>query len=103
MGVYIKGMKMPELKIGKVIKMELLNDNGVVSIGIMTGGYSCCEEWTYYEASEVPEPHGRLIDADVLKEKYVWLWPSIEHFLPQEKAVRLSRIDDAPTVIEAEE
>ena len=100
MGVYIKGMEMPELEIGKAIKMEICNDNGVMRIGIMTGGYPCCEEWTYYEASEVPEPHGRLIDETEIKTIY-WQDSIVNHCWESGGKLAFPYID-APTVIEAE-
>ena len=47
---------------------------------------------------EVPEPHGRLIDADELKTKHHWTDDYYET-----EYVEMEDIDNAPTVIEAEE
>lgn len=84
MGVYIKGMKMPENC------LECINSGFRTAIG--------CTEWTEICAglrenhraiscrlTEVAEPHGRLIDAGKLFRDIEW-----------------DDIDNAPTVIEAE-
>ena len=68
MGVYIKGMEMPEIGENQTIKAEIRNVNGKVAFGIMTGGYYCCEQWKYYPLVEVP-PHGDLIERDKLRAK----------------------------------
>ena len=103
MGVYIKGMKMPDLKENQKTKMELFNDNGVMRIGIMTGGYSCCEHWTHYAITEVPEPHGRLIDADALVEMaYEEEKDDVTFSVDSAEELEILFDDDAPTVIEAE-
>lgn len=47
---------------------------------------------------EVPEPHGRLIDADALKEYGIMAEDYCTDLF-----VHVDDIDDAPTVIEAEE
>lgn len=106
MGVYIKGMKMPKgchatthryicpYWLRCKVYRKYLEKTGNVAINKRLDGCPLVE---------IAEPHGRLVDAEVVKDKWVWLWPSIEHFLPQEKAVRLSRIDDVPTIIESEE
>ena len=95
MGVYIKGMNIPEMADNTGIKMELRKLDGVVTIGIMIGGYSCAEQWSYYHIAEIPEPHGRLIDADELQEAI-----GDAHFKNWGNAVLI--VKDAPTVIDAE-
>ena len=85
MGVYIKGMTMPKTCI------ECMNSGLRTAIR--------CTEWTKISAglrenhrsischlTEVPEPHGRLIDADKLFLDIEW-----------------HDIEEAPTVIEEEE
>ncbi len=62
MGVYIN-MEMPQIEGNRGIKAEIRQLDGKFEFGIMTGGYSCCEQWTFYPIVPVPE-HGRLIDAD---------------------------------------
>lgn len=89
MGVYIKGMKMPETCI------ECMNS------GLRT--IIRCTEWTEISAglrenhratschlTEVQEPHGNLIDADALVE--------VADFYETEMDLRKT-----PTVIEAED
>lgn len=66
MGVYIKGMKMPKLEKNKTMQMTLWNDDGIMRVGIQTGGYWCSQEWTHYPVMEISTPHGRLVDADLL-------------------------------------
>ena len=92
MGVYIKGMKMPETC------LECMNSDLRTAIR--------CTEWTEISAGlrenrraltchliEVPEPHGRLIDAD-----------EITAFLELERNdINVESLDEFPTVIEAED
>ena len=52
--------------------------------------------------TEVPTPHGRLIDADKLLEKAYWDYNEATHDYNNIKVVSEYDIDDAPTVIEAE-
>ena len=91
MGVYVKGMKMPETCI------ECINSGLRTAIR--------CTEWTKISAglrenhralschlTEVPQPHGRLIDAD-----------EITAFLELERNdINVESLDEFPTVIEAE-
>ena len=91
MGVYIKSMEMPETCI------EYMNSGLRTAIR--------CTEWTKISAGlrehhrvlscplvEVPEPHGRLIDAD-----------EITAFLELERNdINVESLDEFPTVIEAE-
>lgn len=60
MGVYIKGIDMPKGK--QIIELRIYAD-GVVT---MAHDRTCRK---IAEATEVPEPHGRLIDADALLEE----------------------------------
>jgi len=88
MGVYVKGMEMPETCI------ECMNSGLRTAIR--------CTEWTKISAglrenhraiscplTEVPEPHGRLIDADALVETAEFYETEME-------------LKKAKTVIEAE-
>ena len=104
MGIFIRRMRLPEIKPNSSIKMELRNLDGEITIGIMTGGYSCCEQWTHYPIAEVKEPHGRLKDADEIVKR-------INEFedmdtTSTEKAIGANYcrdfIDNTPTTIEAE-
>ena len=67
--ILIKGMEMPEIENNHGIKAEIRMLNGKLELGIMTGGYYCSQEWTYYPLVEIPE-HGRLIDADALSNEF---------------------------------
>lgn len=49
----------------------------------------------------LPEGHGRLIDADALKEKAVHYSETEYHF--DHDAVEMDDIDDAPTIVPAED
>ena len=62
-------MEMPEIKNNHGIKAELRRIDGRLELGFMTGGYSCCEQWTYYPIHELP-PHGDLIDRDAIVAHY---------------------------------
>jgi len=59
----IRGMEMPEIENNHGIKAEIRMLDGKLELGIMTGGYYCSQEWTYYPLVEIPD-HGRLIDGD---------------------------------------
>ena len=61
MGIYIKGMEMPK----EDTKVLMIFPDGNVRIW---GTDIDADKWA--EAIEVPTPHGRLIDADVLIERY---------------------------------
>lgn len=91
MSILIKGMEMPIMKDNTAMKMEICKIGGRIEIGIKDGGPHCSEQWHYYEIAEVPEPHGRLIDADKLMAE------SERYYMPKVD------IEEASTVIEAEE
>ena len=65
--ILIRGMEMPEIENNHGIKAEIRMLDGKLELGIMTGGYYCSQEWTYYPLVEIPD-HGRLIDADALEQ-----------------------------------
>lgn len=73
MNVLIKGMKMPEIKNNHAIKAEIRNLDGRLEIGIMIGGYSCCEQWCYYPI-QILTDHGDLIDRDVVENAALMIW-----------------------------
>ena len=104
MSILIKGMKMPEIKENKSIKAEIRNLDGRLELGIMTGGYYCCEQWSYYPIIEVPYGHGRLIDADELRKKYKrpMDWLDRKEVMYHVTGIWTS-IDNAPTVIPTDE
>ena len=95
MGVYIKGMKMPKDEPIRIV----LNPNGQLFVdhGV---------HFTEYEAVELP-PHGRLIDRDALNkdidkaECYNFLLGGFQY---DPFVTHMSEcINDAPTIIEAED
>ncbi len=93
MSVLIKGISMPE----SCSKCILYGEFGCPFIGPV--GY-CLTENRRNERCPLVEipPHGRLIDADALKEKHHWTdaYYEIEY-------VEVDDIEDAPTIIEAED
>ena len=90
MGIYIKGMEMPEKTYAHC--MLIKDIDGSVQLHVCTKNSEEISEWEVYDLVLVP-PHGRLIDADELEsqcdEPYWCVWRS--------------DIDAAPTIIEAEE
>lgn len=98
MGVYIKGMEMP--KEGSWRSIRIYPD-GTIGRPIGFGDYALVEG---AKAVPVP-PHGRLIDADALFRKVKtecnpYGKPTIE-FESGKKVLEM--IENAPTIIEAEE
>ena len=86
MSILIKGIKKPKYGF---IEIRLYNDRAEVEVQEL--------EYEDFEIEEVPEPHGRLIDADALKEYGIMAADySVDLYVP------VDNIDDAPTVIEAE-
>jgi len=84
MGLYIHGMKLPPK--GKVKMLVLFDD------GVLLDNADGQNQWM---AIELP-PHGRLIDADALKNKHHWT----DDFYETEY-VEVEDIDAAPTIIPA--
>ena len=94
MGVYIKDMEMPKECGPHEITITLfVRDDGTASLW----GKEVFIPHEPLEVVAVP-PHGRLIDADALKKKRHWT----DDFYETEY-VEVEDIDDASTVIEAEE
>ena len=102
MGVYIKNMEMP---INEPLLVKI-NPDGSVST-------TARNDYQKYEAIPVPEPHGRLIDADALADvfrSFIAMYdscPFSQLSLP-DKARRdelqsaLAEVINAPTIIPAE-
>ena len=93
MGVYIKGMEMP--KEGSWRSIRIYPD-GTIGRPIGFGDYALVEG---AKAVPVP-PHGDLIDRDTLREE--WLKNGENEYVYDTNAF-LDSLDDAPTIIEAEE
>lgn len=67
MGLYIKGMRMPKDDV-HAFKQIIITNNWIDGEVIMLAHDSVTNEFIG-EVVDVPEPHGRLIDADVCKQK----------------------------------
>lgn len=85
MSILIRGIEMPNKKSGAVLI-------------IYPDGKCTFEDGKTYQAVPVPK-HGRLIDADAMK-KNAYPFPCA---IGTEWAVTLRQINDAPTIIPAEE
>ena len=98
MSLIIKGMDMP--KRGEYLHLEIYPN------GLVWGDNG--HEWVKHEAQaiEIPTPHGRLIDGDELRDIIKDIIPSwgIEPKIPTYKDTTVMKyINDAPTILEAED
>ena len=93
MSILIKGMEMP--KDGSWRSIRIYPD-GTIGRPIGFGDYALVEG---AKAVPVP-PHGDLIDRDTLREE--WLENGENEYVYDTNAF-LDSLDDAPTIIEAEE
>ena len=91
-GIYIP-MKLPGIEDNHRIKAEIRKIDGELQFGIMTDGYYCCENWTYYPITTIQD-HGDLIDRDELKK---YKKHSYKEF--HENIVSVAQIDWMPAVI----
>ena len=106
MSILIKGMEMP--KHGEGVCLIVTNFDSCGSPVAMLVDRESILPKAYYDAIEIPTPHGRLIDADkllkVIEENSYRLRSVINS---TENGMFLSgirqAIDEAPTIIEAEE
>ena len=89
MSVLIKGMEMP--KHGGGVCLIVANFESCGSPVAMLVDRESILPKDFYDAIEIPTPHGRLIDADNLKCPLSW----------QGEVVRAT-VREAPTIIEAE-
>ena len=97
-GVYIRGMEMP--KKHSYITITIW-PNGIASYGLFDREEHLCN---FQETKAVPVPeHGRLIDADelTLKKKFMLSGMGFTTFTVE--AVLIHDIENAPTIIPAEE
>ena len=108
MSLFVKGAKLPKIEGDKSIKAEIRCIGGKWEFGIMTGGYYCSQEWTFYPLSELP-PHGNLKDADAFA---IRIEEEAKKFVAMNEydsglragyraAVKTAKL--APTIIEKEE
>lgn len=96
MAIYIKGVEMP--KDGWIGLDIRINCDGTIDRHIGFGDYNL----TKLQAIEVPEPHGRLIDADELVANMKSFYRDGLHIISGEEAISWVE-EDAPTVIEGSE
>ena len=92
MSLILKGIDMP--KKGKTIRLEI-EDDGT----IWQEGYNIKGRLQTAQAIQIPTPHGRLIDASELIKSYMrGTKTGIDDFYDT-----IDIIDNAPTILEAEE
>ena len=101
MGIYIKGMEMPKNCMDCPMNYDSIDCTLVFDISLRDKD----NEFMYEDKRhpncpliELP-PHGRLIDANALKDK--WIWGDTDR-LGHTEVVEVIDIDDAPTIIESE-
>lgn len=99
MGVYIKGMEMPEKTYAHC--MLIKDIDGSVQLHVCTKNSEEISEWEFFDLVHVP-PHGDLIDRDALRDNNCDAF-EINGADGTILAMDVSIIDDAPTIIEAEE
>lgn len=100
MGVYIKGMEMPK----SCSVCRLFGEYGCPFIGAVGYALTRGERNEDCPITEVPEPHGRLIDADALKEAFCGNCFADENPMEcSEPCMDMRIILEAPTVIPASE
>ena len=102
MGIYVKGMKMPNSCGDCLMKVQYVSGitwcEPMVKILATDHKPVCCYgRPDFCPLVEIPEPHGRLIDGDALQFKV----DNIGCFY-EVLGVTEDTIDSAPTVIEAE-
>lgn len=108
MSVLIRGMEMPTVE-DEFVEVSIFGDGKVIQTG---KSWRCKEDGKcyyesitpelFYHATEIPEPHGRLIDADALKVSLTFAEKTAEWAVPALRAV-LMVIDEMPTIIPASE
>ena len=96
MGVYIKGMKMPKNCDECNFSLDCPHDQHQDGYKMIGGRPNSCP------MVEVSTPHGRLIDADSLKEKMkIVTRTAVQEIIEYDR--NAYKVDDAPTIIGAEE
>ena len=95
-------MEMPEIDGNRGVKAEIRQLDGKLEFGIMTGGYDCCELWSYYPIQEIQKPHGRLIDADVEIEAIEKWENHPDEYIRNRNKDFINFLKEAPTVIPAD-
>ena len=101
MGIYLKGMEMPK-EIDQSITIEFATGlSGKLYARYHDHNSGGSTEW--HDVMTIPEPHGRLIDADAVERNLVKMQMTqkdvVGHGIRKSRAV----VRDMPTIIEAEE
>lgn len=106
MGVYIKGMEMPKHCYDCIFYLNRYDEDGewlpsiCVTTQLISEAGCTLNRASYCPLVEIPEPHGRLIDADALLDK---LRPrGIQEDFWKESS-SYNDIANAPTIIEGNE
>ena len=108
MSVIVKGMKMPQGSCewvdaeGHLHRCKLLNgdDDCKMQEGICADA-TWEDQFSGCPLVEIPTPHGRLIDADALAVEL--MDSDLDHLQRDDWREVIQIVEDAPTVIEAEE
>ena len=100
MSILIKGMEMPKHAEGVCLTVTNFESCGS-PVAMLVDRESILPK-DFYDAIEIPTPHGRLIDADELKKNMRNYYPSIDHLCCSQHVVTKRDIDCAPTIIEVE-
>lgn len=101
--ILIRDAMLPEIQDNHGIKAEVRRVDGVLELGIMTGGYSCCEQWTFYPIHELP-PHGDLVDIRAILDIAMQYVPDDDGSCSKANAdlrELLDEIENAPVIVPA--
>ena len=97
MSILIKGMEMP--KHGEGVCLIVTNFENCGSPVAMLVDRESILPKDFYDAIEIPTPHGRLIDAEKLAAK---IWTEGHFVTGNDCEIAVDFIQSAPTIIEAE-
>ena len=105
MGIYLNGMEMPK-EIDPSITIEFATGlSGKLYARYHDYNSGSSTEW--HKVMTIPEPHGRLIDADAiikeLKEECLRLYATDDLSESPTMSAIAGCLEEAPTIIEAEE
>lgn len=102
MSVIVKGMKMPK-------DCYYCDMSSFGTCNIVSRNWDITKRPDWCPLVELPEKHGRLVDADTLSDEYVLLTGEVQGFRIETLGVgesratlRFKRWKDVPTVVEAE-
>lgn len=102
MSIILKGIDMP--KENQICKIEIHPDGHCAVMKIEEGDCYSLEFNSETKAIQIDRPHGRIIDGDKLKEKRETMCWREPNYTPHESDfVDTRHIDNAPTILEAED